>query len=880
VDLKSLGKYTLTKQLEPEGPVKIYQALDLEANRTVIIKLLSPNVQIGARSFQEFQSKVTALRHPYLVHVYEVGLADNCPFLVMEDTQGRPLAHDLAQLRAQQRTLPLAQVSWTLGLIAAALDYAHAQGVVHGNLNPSNILLTDVAEPILTDFGLARLLLGDTVPFKPTGSGLGLPAYISPEQANGQPGDRLSDLYALGVILYELVTGRPPFEAGSPEAILKQQRHELPPPLRTFRADLPEAAQAVILKALAKEPRQRFANARELAEGFASALAETPVEKGPASVVMPQAIGRYKFEAELGRRDDLIIYRAHDTELERQVVIRILLPQFGADPDFRARFQQEVELISALKHRYVVEVYDFGEYEGRPYVVMPYLAGGSLETRLQAGPLDLQILTPIIERIAAALDEAHSRHIIHGQVMPGDILFDRQGQAYLSDFSLARLFDSWADFSQQASAAKRVNYMSPEQVGALLEKSSVPVDGRSDIYSLGVLLFEALTGQAPYEAETVYDTAMAHLKAPIPLLRKLKPELPETYQTLINRTLAKDPADRYATAGAVANHMQELLSGRWYMSKISGVISKAAKPAPNIEPSVSSASPPVLSGSTFGRYQLGRELGRGGMGVVYLAYDPETKRQVALKVLLDHLAATPSFRQQFQHEAKLIARLAHEYIAPIYDFGAYNNQPFIVIPYLAGGTLAAKLAQGQRRLKSSQLTPIIKRVALALDEAHRHNIIHQDVKPGNILFNDKGEAFLSDFGIAVLQVSDLAVENRMGGTPQYMSPEQIKVIMKKEGREILDGRSDIYALGVVLFEMLTGRVPYPAGTPREIALAHLNRPVPRLAEIRPDLPAAYQQIIDQALAKEPAQRYQTGQALAKDIQELAGGRWYLRQLME
>ncbi len=107
-----------------------------------------------------------------------------------------------------------------------------------------------------------------------------------------------------------------------------------------------------------------------------------------------------------------------------------------------------------------------------------------------------------------------------------------------------------------------------------------------------------------------------------------------------------------------------------------------------------------------------------------------------------------------------------------------------------------------------------------------------------------------------------------------MSPEQVR------GEDALDGRSDIYALGVVLFELLTGQVPYRVGTPRQIALAHLNQPIPRLAEIRPDLPAAYQQIIDQALVKEPAQRYQTGQALAKDIQELAGGHWYLRQLME
>lgn len=862
MDLKTWGKYTLTRQLAPAGPVKVYQAFDSEAERPVIIKILPPNHQIGVntKQFQDFQAKVTALHHPYIAHVYEVGLINHCPFLVVEDIQGISLTDYLSQLQAQRQTIPFAQLSRTLGLIAAALDYAHAQGVIHGNLNPATILLTDVAEPILTDFGLVTLL----------------PDYPAPEQAGGQPGDRLSDLQALGGLLYELVAGQPPPAAGLPGAGLDQQR-----PL-SFRADLPEAAQAVILRGLAREPRQHFTSAQALAEAFASALVATPVEKELSGARLPQVIGRYKFEAELGQRDNLIVYRAHDVELERQVALKILLPQFIAGSDFRARFQREVELISALKHPCIVEVYDFGEYEGRPYVVMPYLAGGTLEGRLQTGPLDLQVLAPTIERIASALDEAHARHIIHAQLMPSNILFDGQDQAYLSDFSHAALVDTWADFSQRESAARVVSYMSPEQIQALIEKNAPPVDGRSDIYALGVILFQALTGQLPYQAETVYDTAMAHLNAPIPLLHRVKPGVPKTYQGLINRTLAKKPADRYSTAGALANHLKEVLAGRWYMSKISGLVSmktEAASTSSPVEPDSSSPSQaPLLTGSTFGRYQLGKELGRGGMGAVYLAYDPDTKRQVALKVLLDHLAATASFRKQFQREAKLIAMLNHEYIAPIYDFGEYHNQPFIVIPYLSGGTLANRLAQG--RLKSNQLASIIKRVAVALDEAHRHNIIHQDVKPGNILFNDKGEAFLSDFGIAVLQVNDLVAESPLGGTPHYMSPEQIRVIMKKEGRENLDGRSDIYALGVILFEMLTGQVPYPSGTPREIAMAHLTQPVPRLDTLKPDLPAAYQQVIDRALAKDPDQRYQTGQALAKDIQELAAGHWYLRQLME
>lgn len=887
MDSKSLGNYTLTRQLDHADQIEVYEALDSETNRPVLIKILDPTDQPAAnpKEIREFRDKVTALRHPYIASVYDIDRIDRRLFVVMEHLDDTSLSSYLAELRAHNQAPPLTEISQKLGLIADALDHAHAQGLVHRNLNPNNILLTDVDEPVLTDFGLVTLLLGDSPQFKPDGSGLGWPAYISPEQAGGQPGDRLSDLYALGVILYELVTGHLPFEADSPADMLAQQRHELPPPPRTFKPDLPEAAQAVILQALSKEPGRRFTGARELSQAFAAALAETPAEPDRSGDPMPQAIGRYQLEADLGQRGSLIVYRAHDTELERQVAVKILSPQFVTGTELRTRFQREVEVISALAHPCIVEVYDFGEVAGRPYVVMPYLAGGTLETRLQSGPLDLQTLTPIIERIAAALDEAHAHHIVHAQLMPSNILFDGQDQAYLSDFSIPALSLASTDLSKQEGAAKASKYLSPEQIQALLDQREAQLDARSDVYALGVTLFEALTGQTPYQADTAYETAMAHLTAPIPSLHSVNPDLPESYQMLIDRTLAKEPAARYPTAGTIANHMRDLLAGRWYLSKISSLIGMKTNP-PTKKPLVEIASPSstqaeALSGLTFGRYQLKAELGRGGMGVVYLAYDPKTKRQVAIKVLLDHLATTSSFRQQFQHEARLIARLDHEYIAPVYDFGEYNDQLFIVIPYLSGGTLADRLARGRGgRLKSNQIAPVIERVAAALDAAHRQGVVHQDVKPGNILFNARDEAFLSDFGIAVTQVSDLAEERAIGGTPKYMSPEQLKAIMKEGTRKNVDGRSDLYALGIVLFEMLTGRVPYSAGTPREIARAHLTQPVPRLREIKPNLPAAYQEIIDRALAKEPAQRYQTGQELAEDVRELTSGQWYLRHLMD
>lgn len=844
MNVDSFGPYVINERVGAGPAGDIYRAFDTQARRPVIIQHLplSATSAAGRRLIERLRQSM-ALSHPYIARIYDVGIVDDRPFLAREDVDDRTLAGELARLRAlNQRPAP-AEIVRQLGMIAAALDYAHAQGVFHGQLDPRAILLTDVDDPILTGFGLAV----------------------------DEPGDKDRDLFALGGILFEWLTNRPPLAI---DALVSQALTDLPAAIRT-----------VILKALALDPGQRYPNARALVTAFASALAEPSLEQEAASPRFPSAIGRYQVEAELGRRGPMIIYRAYDEKLARQVAIKLLPAQSAANPAFRTRFKQEIELIATLEHPCIVKVYDFGEYEQRPYVVMPYLDGGTLETRLRAdGPLTPQALVPIVERVAAALDEAHGRGIIHGQVMPNNILFDGQGQAYLSDFSVSALSEMGTGLADPDNAAPASRYRSPEQIRALTNIEPIRPDARSDVYALGIVIFEALTGQLPYQAATPEETAQAHLEAPIPILRQINPDLPQGYQTIIERTLAKDANDRYPTAGTLAARIKEIQAGRWHLSRISDLIERPPRfPRPTpAAGTVQSRTTPLAAASTamFGRYQLERELGRGGMGVVYLAYDPNLKRQVAIKVLPGHLAMTPTLRRRFQHEAKLIARLDHDAIAHVYDVGEYDDQLYIVMRYLSDGTLAQKLAQNA--LKLHQIGPIIGRVAEALDAAHAHHIVHYDVKPGNILFDAKGDAFLADFGIAVLQehTTDDTLENSLAGTPKYMSPEQVKAVMKQIDRKKVDGRSDIYALGVVLFEMLTGRVPYQAATPRATALAHLTEPVPDIVQIKANLPAAARDIINRALAKNPVERYQTAQELAGDVQDMTSGRWLLRQLIE
>lgn len=266
----------------------------------------------------------------------------------------------------------------------------------------------------------------------------------------------------------------------------------------------------------------------------------------------------------------------------------------------------------------------------------------------------------------------------------------------------------------------------------------------------------------------------------------------------------------------------------------------------------------------FGRYEIKSELGRGGMATVYKAFDPLPEREVALKVLPREMLHDPQFRVRFEREIKTIAALEHPAIVPIYDVGEENGQPYYVMRYMPGGSLQDRIAQGPLSLQET--ARIFTKLAPALDEAHAKGIIHRDLKPGNILFDRAGEPYISDFGIAkITQTQGATVTGgAIIGTPAYMSPEQA------QGDQV-DGRSDIYALGVILFEMLSGVQPYQATTPMAVVVKHLTEPIPHILDSNPNLPPDIEPVIEKAMAKNREERFGTAAELADAISEVARG---------
>ena len=259
-------------------------------------------------------------------------------------------------------------------------------------------------------------------------------------------------------------------------------------------------------------------------------------------------------------------------------------------------------------------------------------------------------------------------------------------------------------------------------------------------------------------------------------------------------------------------------------------------------------------------YRIERELGRGGMATVYLAVQESLHRQVAVKVMKPALSADEEFSERFVREARTAAGLRHPGIVAVYDAGIVEHSPYMAMEIVEGGDLKHRLRDGA--LAPKDAAAIVRQLAAALAYAHGKGFVHRDVKPENILFREDGSAVLTDFGIAraIGSGTRMTATGLSIGTPHYMSPEQAR------GQDV-DGRSDLYALGVVFHEMLTGRVPFDAQDSFAVGLMHINEPTPQL----PPRLDRYQAILDKLLAKAPGDRYATGSELVSDLDRVEQG---------
>ena len=482
-------------------------------------------------------------------------------------------------------------------------------------------------------------------------------------------------------------------------------------------------------------------------------------------------------EAEIGRGGMGVVFRAQNERLDRMEAVKVITDELARDRSFRERFLREAMIAIAVEHPHVIPVYDADEAPGgHLFIAMRYVSDGwNLASLIgQRGRLEPRLAAQIVSGIASALDAAHARDLVHRDVKPTNILIvdQRSHHSYLTDFGLSKRVSSKTMLSGTGAVIGTVDYMSPEQARGR------EVDHRTDVYALGVTLFEALTGRPPYMNETNEGRLLAKIQEPAPMVTQVAPGIPPAFDAVLARALARDPDERYPSAGELGRAAQAA-AGR---------------------PSSITVHREIGVGSVVADCLIEEVAGEGGMAVVYRATQQSLDREVALKVMAPGLADRPVFRARFEREWKIAAALEHPNVVPIIWAGEHDDRLFIVMRFIAGGSLRERLAE-RGRLEPEVAVEVLERVADALDAAHAKGLVHRDIKPGNVLVDAaSGGVYLTDFGLAKAVGDDDATDvgDQVMGTARYMPPE-------RHGGEAIDEvRGDVYSVGCLLWDMLGG----------------------------------------------------------------------------
>ncbi len=574
---RQLGNFRIERPLGRGGMGRVYLGWDLALERHVAIKVISSRYQgeaAYARRFLQEARAIAAWNHPHIVRVFSAGQEDGLLYYVMEYLRGETLRARLLGYAAAGELMPGDEVLRIGEALASALDYAHDHGVIHRDVKPENVLLTEEGRIVLTDFGLAlRIAHGSQ------GEVFGTAHYTAPEQARrSSQAVPQSDLYSLGVMLYEMLTGAVPFDDPSPAAVALQHITLPPPSPRSINPALNQQTESVLLRALQKAPSDRYPSGEALMQALRQALQAPAPYAADQNVALPpmpaaiqtnpppppppkadpligQSLGQYRIEALRGQGGMARVYRGYDTRARRPVAIKVIDFPFQNNPDYLSRFQREAEAISKLKHPNIVKLYHYGQSDGLFYIAMQYIEGVELSEYLarhtpkgQVSPPP-EVLLPLLRQICAALDYMHKRNIIHRDLSPANIMVTSEGKAMLTDFGLAL----HTSIGTRGEAFGSPHYVAPEQA-----VSSANAVAQSDLYALGVILYQAFTGHTPFEGGEPLELAMQHItNEPLPP-RSFNPDLSPEIEAFLLKALAKEPEERFPSGKALYRALRNI----------------------------------------------------------------------------------------------------------------------------------------------------------------------------------------------------------------------------------------------------------------------------------------------------------------------------------
>jgi serine/threonine protein kinase/formylglycine-generating enzyme required for sulfatase activity len=576
-----------------------------------------------------------------------------------------------------------------------------------------------------------------------------------------------------------------------------------------------------------------------------------------------------------------VVYRGVRVKDGTDVALKFLRRESSADGRFQERFEREARILSALDHENILRIFGWGRLEdGTVYILMEFVDGCSLSDVLdRKGKLPLADALGIARATARALASAAKSSVIHRDVKPDNILLGRGGAVKLADFGLAKDTSENRKVTLTGQVIGTPAYMSPEQ--GLGE----PADHRSDIYSLGVTLYTMLAGRRPFFGATPLEVVLQHVNTPPPDLRELAPGLPDGVYALVARMMAKKPEDRFDSVAQVADALDRLLATleggtstiTTIIEQTAAEIRTAAGPGeaptrvapPDATPATATPGPEVIAG----KYEVKAELGKGGMGAVFLVRHRTLNQDFALKVLNPFLASDEAFRQRFMREAKAASAFVHKHAIQIRDFGEDGPRLFMTMDYCAGRTLEAILAE-LGAISERRAAAIAHQMLSALKEAHAAGLIHRDLKPSNVMIEDReGKDFVRilDFGVAKLGghgeagvsgTHPLTGPGAVMGTVEYMSPEQ--AVGAK-----LDARSDLYSLATILFEAVSGKLPIPGENPQRRMFNLVTSPPDPLSRHVKGVSKGFERLLMRNLSKDPAGRCASAEEFLAELELLS-----------
>ena len=518
-----------------------------------------------------------------------------------------------------------------------------------------------------------------------------------------------------------------------------------------------------------------------------------------------KTIHHYRIIEKLGEGGMGEVYLAKDTTLDRNVALKFLPLHYTEDAGIKKRFEREAQAAAALNHPNLITIYEINQSEGRSYIAMEYVEGNSLRTELDRGLFPIERITYVFTQMCRGLNKAHQAHIVHRDIKPANILIAANDQVKILDFGLAMLAHK-TRITLGGTTVGTISYMSPEQHRGEL------ADTRSDIWSLGVVLYEMITGQLPFRGEYDQVTIYRILHEQPESVLKLRNNISGVFDHIVTKCLQKEADSRYQNIDDIIADLRPVSHTRERSEHTADILSQHDHNTTEPE--------------TIGNYRLIASLGEGGMGIVYLAEQTEPlNRRVALKLIKLGMD-TQQVVARFETERQALAVMDHPNIAKVYDAGSTETgRPYFVMEYVVGIPLNEYC--DKNGLTLPKRLELFIELCHAIQHAHQKGVIHRDLKPSNVMVtvkDDKPILKIIDFGVAKAighSLTDRTLFTEQGqliGTPAYMSPEQAEM----SGLDI-DTRTDIYSLGVILHELLIGVLPYDPGVFRTGSISDIQR---------------------------------------------------------